>query len=70
MDRTAAGFKGRGSAENPANRFEKIDFEPSEEEISEGISPKTVFYKDGKLVRSFKEHQIVDELVKELKTFV
>ena len=46
MDRTAAGFKGRGSAENPANRFEKIDFEPSEEEISEGISPKTVFYKD------------------------
>ncbi len=46
MDRTAAGFKGRGFAENPANRFEKIDFEPSEEEISEGISPKTVFYKD------------------------
>ena len=46
MNRTAAGFKGRGSAENPANRFEKIDFEPSEEEISQGISPKTVFYKD------------------------
>jgi DNA repair photolyase len=40
------GIKGRGSAENPANRFEKIDFEPSEEEISEGLSPETVFYKD------------------------
>ncbi len=40
------GVKGRGSAENPANRFEKIEYEPSEEEISEGISPKTVFYKD------------------------
>ncbi|MFI5321980.1 MAG: PA0069 family radical SAM protein [Thermodesulfobacteriota bacterium] len=40
------GIKGRGSAENPANRFEKIEYEPSEEEISDGISPRTVFYKD------------------------
>ena len=39
-------IKGRGSAENPANRFEKIEFAPSEEEIAEGLSPKTVFYKD------------------------
>lgn len=40
------GIKGRGSRENPANRFEQIEFEPSEEEIREGMSPKTVFYKD------------------------
>jgi (E)-4-hydroxy-3-methylbut-2-enyl-diphosphate synthase len=30
---------------------------------------KGMMYKDGKLVRSFKEHQIVDELVKELEKF-
>ena len=41
-----SGFKGRGSAENPGNRFDKIDFVPSEEEIAEGISPKTTFYQD------------------------
>lgn len=41
-----AAIKGRGSAENPANRFEKIEFTPSEEEIAEGLSPKTVFYRD------------------------
>ena len=46
MSTQVPGVKGRGSAENPANRFEKIEYEPSEEEISEGISPKTVFYKD------------------------
>jgi hypothetical protein len=40
------GIRGRGSAENLANRFEKIEYEPSEEEISEGISPRTEFYKD------------------------
>jgi DNA repair photolyase len=40
------GLKGRGSAENPANRFEQIEYEPSEEELAEGISPGTVFYKD------------------------
>ena len=39
-------IKGRGSAENPANRFEKIELIPSEEEIAEGLSPKTVFYRD------------------------
>lgn len=46
MNSQTPAIKGRGSAENPANRFEKIEFEPSEEEISEGISPETVFYKD------------------------
>lgn len=46
MSTQIPGIKGRGSAENPANRFEKIEFEPTEEEISEGISPETVFYKD------------------------
>lgn len=39
-------IKGRGAAENPANRFEKIEFSPSAEEIAEGISPKTIFFKD------------------------
>ncbi len=39
-------IKGRGSAENPGNRFDKIDFIPSEDEISEGLSPSTVFYRD------------------------
>lgn len=46
MNNLTPGFKGRGSAENPGNRFDKIDFTPSEEEISEGLSPTTVFYKD------------------------
>lgn len=39
-------IKGRGSAENPANRFEKIEYVPSEEEIEQGISPETTFYTD------------------------
>lgn len=39
-------IRGRGSAENPANRFEKIHHVPDEEEISQGISPKTEYYKD------------------------
>ncbi len=39
-------IKGRGTGENPANRFEKIDFIPSEEEIGNLDRPKTVFYKD------------------------
>ena len=46
MTRQLTGIKGRGAAENPANRFEKIEYEPSPEEIAEGVSPKTVFYKD------------------------
>ncbi len=46
MSTNIPGIKGRGSRENPANRFEQIEFEPSEEEIRDGISPETVFYKD------------------------
>ncbi len=46
MSIISKGYKGRGSAENPGNRFDKIDIEPTEEEIEEGLSPKTVFYKD------------------------
>jgi (E)-4-hydroxy-3-methylbut-2-enyl-diphosphate synthase len=45
--------------------------EASEADIgSAGGRGKGMLYKDGKLVRSFKENQIVDELVKELETFV
>ncbi|MCZ6638809.1 MAG: flavodoxin-dependent (E)-4-hydroxy-3-methylbut-2-enyl-diphosphate synthase [Candidatus Dadabacteria bacterium] len=45
--------------------------EASEADIGiAGGRGKGMLYKDGKLVRSFKEDQIVDELVKELKTFV
>ena len=46
MNRVAPGVKGRGSAENPGNRFDRINFIPSQEEIAEGLSPSTVFYKD------------------------
>lgn len=46
MSSISKGYKGRGSAENPGNRFDKIDLVFSEEEIREGISPETVFYKD------------------------
>ncbi len=46
MNQFIASIKGRSSAENPANRFEKIEYEPSEEEVAQGISPKTIFYKD------------------------
>ena len=38
--------KGRGSSVNPLNRFDKIEFEPTEEEIAEGISPQTTFFRD------------------------
>ncbi len=45
--------------------------EASEADIGiAGGRGKGMLYKDGKLVRAFKEHQIVDELVKELETFV
>lgn len=46
MSAMIPGYRGRGSAENPGNRFDKIDFVPSQEEIAEGLSPSTVFYKD------------------------
>jgi len=45
--------------------------EASEADIGiAGGRGKGMLYKDGKLVRSFKENQIVDELVKELESFV
>jgi len=45
--------------------------EASEADIGiAGGRGKGMLYKDGKLVRSFKESQIVDELVKELHTFL
>jgi len=44
--------------------------EASEADIGiAGGRGKGMLYKDGKLVRSFKEHQLVDELVKELEIF-
>jgi len=44
--------------------------EASEADIGiAGGRGKGMMYKDGKLIRSFKEHEIVDELVKELETF-
>jgi DNA repair photolyase len=42
-------FRGRGSAHNPPNRFEKLHIEPDpdvEENPTETVSPKTQFYKD------------------------
>lgn len=46
MGRLIPTIKGRGSAENPPNRFEKIEYIPEPEEIAQGISPTTVFYRD------------------------
>lgn len=39
-------IRGRGSAENPAGRFERIEYIPDEEEPSREASPKTEFYRD------------------------
>ncbi len=39
-------IKGRGSSENPANRFIKIEYIPDEEEISKGFSAKTEYFRD------------------------
>jgi DNA repair photolyase len=46
MSKIHQNMRGRGSAENPANRFEKIAYVPDDEEMSPGISPKTEYYKD------------------------
>jgi DNA repair photolyase len=46
MEKLIQTIKGRGSTENPPNRFEKIEYIPEPEEIEQGISSKTVFYKD------------------------
>src|ERR1022692_1167747 len=40
-------IKGRGAADNPANRFERLHYEPSEERPSEERpAPATQFFKD------------------------
>jgi len=39
-------IKGRGSSENPANRFVKIEYIPDEDEIAQGVSPKTEYFRD------------------------
>jgi hypothetical protein len=46
MEKLILKIKGRGSIENPPNRFEKIEYIPEPEEIEQATSPKTVFYKD------------------------
>ena len=46
MEKLVPTIKGRGSAENLPNRFEKIEYIPEPEEIEQGISPTTVFYRD------------------------
>jgi DNA repair photolyase len=45
MSKLHQNIRGRGSAENPANRFEKIEYIPDEEEISKGVSPQTEYYR-------------------------
>ena len=47
MERILPKIKGRGSAENPANRFEKIEYIQADVGNNEANdAPKTVFYKD------------------------
>src|SRR5438105_2210152 len=38
--------KGRGAAENPPNRFERLHVEPDPEAGERGAGPQTQFYKD------------------------
>lgn len=46
MEKAIRKIKGRGSATNPENRFDKIEYIPDPEDAGQFISPKTVFYKD------------------------
>ena len=46
MTKPGKTFKGRGAGFNPANRFEKIEFELAEEEIGSVEKPRTEFYRD------------------------
>ncbi|NIP39084.1 MAG: PA0069 family radical SAM protein [Candidatus Dadabacteria bacterium] len=39
-------IKGRGTSDNPANRFDKIDFAPDEEFYKDERKPKTEFFRD------------------------
>jgi DNA repair photolyase len=46
MEGPISKIKGRGSAENPRNRFEKIEYMPTDLGKEEMSIPKTAFYKD------------------------
>ena len=46
MERILPKIKGRGSAENPANRFERIEYIPADVGNEAKDAPKTIFYKD------------------------
>ncbi len=46
MERFIPKIKGRGATENPANRFEKMEYIPIEVVTEPGSVSKTVFYKD------------------------
>jgi DNA repair photolyase len=47
IDATAPTIRGRGAAQNPANRFEKIHLEPDEDwNPEEGTAPKTQYFRD------------------------
>lgn len=39
-------IKGRGTSDNPVNRFDKIDFVPDEEFYKDEQKPKTEFFRD------------------------
>lgn len=39
-------IKGRGTAENPANRFEKSEYVPDPEDLGDNHKPSTIFYRD------------------------
>lgn len=46
MERILPKIKGRGSAENPANRFERIEYITADVGNEAKDAPKTIFYKD------------------------
>lgn len=46
MERILPKIKGLGSAGNPANRFERIEYIPADVGNEAKDAPKTVFYKD------------------------
>ncbi|MGH7799706.1 MAG: PA0069 family radical SAM protein [Thermodesulfobacteriota bacterium] len=46
MERILPKIKGRGSAGNPANRFERVEYIPADVGNEAKDAPKTIFYKD------------------------
>ncbi len=46
MEEQYPNIKGRGAAHSPLNRFERIEYVPTEEEIDTGPKPETLFFKD------------------------